>query len=224
MVASIYFATLAVPINRPEEQITRFNLLYFALFGLMVGLAGACKVNTLPVFGMIALAGLAQILSAWKKPHFVELLKVILPGWVLAGVVALVAFRVFQPYAFTGTGFLGFELNPRWMEVLKEVTDQVAGRSEWPPNHHWTNRSITYAWSNMVLWGLGLPLGLTGWLGWAWAGWRMWKGEWRSQFIAFCLGRDLFHLAECPVLALYALFSPDLPPSSSCLLPGVCWK
>ena len=33
--------------------------------------------------------------------------------------------------------------------------------------------------SNMLLWGLGLPLGLTAWTGWAVAGWRLLRrAEW----------------------------------------------
>ncbi len=106
-------------------------------------------------------------------------------GWALAVMGAVIAFRIFQPYAFAGPGFFGVALNQRWLDVIKEVTNQVAGQSDWPPNTHWTDRPITYAWSNMVVWGLGIPLGLAGWLGWAWAGWRMWKGEWRAHLLPF---------------------------------------
>jgi len=180
VIASFYFALLAVPLNNPSERITRSHIIYFAFFGFVVGLAGACKVNTLPVFVIIILAGAAKIITDRNRSGFPALLKIILPGFALSALMAFLAFRIFQPYAFSGPGFFGFGLNPRWLEVIREVTNQVAGNSDWPPNHHWTNRPITYAWSNMVVWGLGLPLGLAGWFGWAWAGWRMWKGDWRQ--------------------------------------------
>ena len=64
VVASVYFAVLAIPLDRPAEKLSRSNLFYCGVFGLMVGLAGACKVNTLPVFGVIILAGLAKLISA----------------------------------------------------------------------------------------------------------------------------------------------------------------
>jgi YYY domain-containing protein len=185
VVASVYIALLAIPFNNPSAKINRRNLAFFALFGFVVGLAGACKVNTLPIFGVIILAGLARLITSWKNPDFRSQLKIILPGWALAALFTFLAFRIFQPYAFSGPGFFGFGLNPRWLEVIREVTNQVAGNSEWPPNHHWTARPVTYGWTNMVYWGLGLPLGLAGWLGWAWAAWRMWKGEWRNHFLPF---------------------------------------
>ena len=185
VIASFYFAILAVPLKFPEEKPSYSHLIYFCLFGLVVGLAVACKVNTLPVFGIIVLAGIAKLITNWRKTGFGPLLKVIIPGWILAGLFAFLAFRVFQPYAFSGPGFFGITLNKDWLKVIQDVTNQVAGNSDWPPNTHWTNRSVFYAWTNMVTWGLGLPLGLAGWIGWGWAGWRIWKGDWRRHLLPF---------------------------------------
>ena len=63
------------------------------------------------------------------------------------------------------------------------MTNQVAGNSDWPPNTHWTNRPVTYAFTNLVTWGLGLPLGITACLGFLWAVWRTWQGEWRCHLL-----------------------------------------
>ena len=185
VVASFYFALQAVPLTEPEEKFSRLNLVSFGVFGFIVGLAGACKVNTIPVFGVIILAGLARLITSWKTPIFRSNLKFILAGWGLSFLFMAVAFRIFQPYAFAGPGFFGLALNERWLSVIKEVTGQVAGRSEWPPNHHWTNRPLTYGWTNMVVWGLGIPLGVAGWIGWCWAGIRIWKGDWRQHLLPF---------------------------------------
>ncbi len=186
VIAAFYFAILAISIDVSDEKISRSNLTYFGLFGFIVGLAGACKVNALPVFGIIILAGIAYLITEWRKPEFSSALKIIIGGWVLAVFTAFLAFRIFQPYAFSGPGFFGLSLNQNRLKVVKEQIDQVAGNSDFPPNTHWTNRPITYAWANMVTWGLGLPLGLVGWLGWAWAAKRMWKdGEWRRHLLPF---------------------------------------
>ncbi len=184
VIASVYFTVLAIPLDH-AIKITRKNLFYFGVVGLAVGLAGACKINTLPVLGVIFLAGLARLILDRKESNFRGRLLLMTAGWALAVMGAVIAFRIFQPYAFAGPGFFGVALNQRWLDVIKEVTNQVAGQSDWPPNTHWTDRPITYAWSNMVVWGLGIPLGLAGWLGWAWAGWRMWKGEWRAHLLPF---------------------------------------
>jgi YYY domain-containing protein len=185
VLAGFYFAIRAVPIHAPDEKISWPNLIHFGLFGFVIGLAGACKINTLPVLGIIVLAGIARIITDWKKADFFTVLKVVLLGWLLSAFAAFLAFRVFQPYAFAGPGFLGLALDKEWLRVMKEVVNQVAGNSDWPPNTHWTNRPITYAWINMVLWGMGLPLGLAGWLGFGWAAKRIWDGDWRRHLLPF---------------------------------------
>ncbi len=185
VLAGFYFAIHAIPIHRPHQKISWANLLYFILFGLVIGLAGACKVNTLPVFGIIVLAGIARLLADWQKPNFYTSLAIIGLGWVLSVVTVFFAFRIFQPYAFAGPDFWGLAINENWLKVLKEVVDQVAGKSDWPPNTHWTNRPSTYALSNMIFWGLGLPLGLAGWFGWAWAAKRIWSGDWARHLLPF---------------------------------------
>ncbi len=186
IIGAFLLALKAVPIHIPDQRPRWAGLPWFALFGLAVGMAMACKVNTAPVFGLIGIAGGAHLVTVWKKPaERKSAIKVILVGWVLALLTTALAFRIFQPYAFAGPGFFGLQLNQRWINVISEVTNQVAGKSEWPPNHHWTQRGVTYAWMNMVVWGLGLPLGLAAWAGWGWAGWRIWKGDWRRHLLPF---------------------------------------
>lgn len=185
VISAFYFALLAIPLDRQDTTIDRKNLRYFALFGFIVGLAGACKVNVIPVFGVIFLAGIARLAVGYKKSGFRSLLWIVLAGWALAALSAAAGFRIFQPYAFIGPGFFGLRFNQRWLEVIREVTNQVAGLSEWPPNHHWTSRPFTYAGVNMANWGLGMSLGLAGLAGLLGAGWRIWKGEWRSHLLPF---------------------------------------
>ena len=190
VVAGFYLATVAVPLTQPpgEDDLHEGRWRHFALFGLMTGLAAACKVNTLPMFGIIIVAGLARLAlhGTWRRPaERKAVLKSVLIGWLVAGVATVVAFRIFQPYAFEGPGFFNLRLNERWLAIMREVTGQVAGKSEWPPNHHWTSRPITYAGTNMVVWGLGLPLGLAAWLGWIWAAWRCCarRGDWQRHLL-----------------------------------------
>jgi 4-amino-4-deoxy-L-arabinose transferase-like glycosyltransferase len=185
VVASFYFLLLAIPLDKPDARVKNDHLKYFAYFGFTVGLAGACKINTLPVLGLIFLAAVIYLFYIKKEEKFLLNFGRILLGLLLAVVLAFLAFRVFQPYAFAGPSFTDLSINKRWFEVIKEVTNQVAGNSEWPPNHHWTNRPVQYAWVNMVLFGMGIPLGLAAWLGWGWAGVRIWKGDWRKHLFPF---------------------------------------
>jgi len=89
-------------------------------------------------------------------------------GLVLAGLVSIVAFRVTQPYAFTGPSPFNFAISQRWLQQdVLAAQSLVNGTVDFPPSHQWTDREpILFAWRNMVLWGMGLPLGLAAWLGW----------------------------------------------------------
>jgi len=102
----------------------------------------------------------------------------------LAGGVALVAFRLAQPYAFMGPGLFGLQPNPLWLENMAEIRRLMSGAVDTYPGHQWTARPpILFPWINMVFWGLGLPLGLFAWLAWGAGGlkivrwWRTARGE-----------------------------------------------
>ena len=51
---------------------------------------------------------------------------------VLAGVVSLLVFRLLQPYAFSGPGFLGVKLNPQWVANIQEQRNQATGDVDFP--------------------------------------------------------------------------------------------
>jgi len=185
VVLSFYFLLLAIPLDEPGQKVNGSNNVYFILFGFLVGMAAACKVNTLPILGLIFVAAAIYLFLNRKEGNIFTQNKPLFLGLFLAPLIAFIAFRIFQPYAFNGPSFSNFGINPRWLEIIKEVTNQVAGNSEWPPNHHWTNRPVQYAWVNMVLWGMGLPLGVMAWFGWGWAGIKIIKGDWRKHLFPF---------------------------------------
>ncbi len=97
-------------------------------------------------------------------------------GLALTLLIALVAFRVAQPYAFSGPSPFSLELSPRWLEDMRRAAAMMNGTIDMPPSHQWTDREpVWYALRNIVLWGMGLPLGLAAWLGWAVAGVELWR-------------------------------------------------
>ena len=91
-------------------------------------------------------------------------------------VVAFLVFRVAQPQAFLGPGFFNFKLNPKWQEDMSYISKLVSGQIDYPPSHQWTAREpVWYMLKNMVLWGLGVPLGLTVWASWALMAYELYK-------------------------------------------------
>lgn len=83
-------------------------------------------------------------------------------------IVAVFVFRVAQPQAFTGPGLFNFKVNLKWKQDMEYVTKLVSGEIDYPPSHQWTARpAVWYMLKNQVLWGMGLPMGLAVWVGWA---------------------------------------------------------
>ncbi len=91
-------------------------------------------------------------------------------------VVGFVVFRLAQPQAFVGPGFLDLKLNPQWKEDMIYIQKLVRGEIDYPPSHQWTAREpIWYMLKNQVLWGMGLPLGLAVWASWGLMTWELWR-------------------------------------------------
>ncbi|MBN1953562.1 MAG: glycosyltransferase family 39 protein [Anaerolineae bacterium] len=164
----------------------------FALAGLTTGLGMACKISLWPLGLLVAVAGGVLLWEGEKGTGRQEdrgksLLVTLLPllQVALAGVIAFSAFRAAQPYAFQGPGFFGLQLNEQWMNNMAEIRRQVSGAVDLYHGHQWADRTpLLFPWKNMVVWGLGLPLGLAAWAGWGGAGismvrrWR--RGEGRT--------------------------------------------
>jgi asparagine N-glycosylation enzyme membrane subunit Stt3 len=74
--------------------------------------------------------------------------------------LAALVFRVLQPVAFSGPGFLNWSLNPQWLEDIREQAKLLSGTADLPWVQQWAGRSVLFPLYNIVFWGMGLPLGL----------------------------------------------------------------
>jgi YYY domain-containing protein len=151
-------------------------------FGIFFGAALASRINTLPVVGLLLLAVGVRALPALFSPMPAgERQRIItwsFAGLILAGLATFITFRIGNPYAFMGPGFFGLKPNPRWLQDVSQAQYLVSGNAESPPNWQWAGRTrYLFPFSNMVLWGMGLGLGLAGWAAWAWSGWRLLRGK-----------------------------------------------
>ncbi len=156
------------------------NAVFFLLpLGAAFGAAVACKVNS-ALFVLIIL--LAAGLHVWgrmekegEETFWPEARRTAL-GLLAAGLIAFAVFRFAQPDAFTGPGILDIRPEPRFLDNLRTVRGLISGEIDYPPSHQWTNRTpLWFPWKNMVLWGMGLPLGLAGWAGMVLAGWQLFR-------------------------------------------------
>ncbi|HLO13863.1 MAG TPA: DUF2298 domain-containing protein, partial [Anaerolineales bacterium] len=163
-------------------------------FGFALGMAMASKINIAPLAivlpGAFALRYLIQkkesdqsLTGNWSPDHSygnppTDYWTLVIICLIAGGLATLISFRIFQPYAFNGIG-----LNSQWVENIKEQRVQAKGDADLPWNLQWARRSHLYSFTNLTLWGLGLPLGILAWAGFLLMAWRILRGEWRHALL-----------------------------------------
>lgn len=190
MFLAIYFAVLIVAYkeNTPvvEEfapgagyftggwKILRHPLFLWSLaFGFALGMAMASKINAAVLAAMLPGAFALRYFARDKEqPLPADYWSLLALFLIAGGFATIVSFRIFQPYAFDGIGF-----NPQWMANIVEQRAQANGEADLPWNLQWARRTHLYSFTNLTVWGLGLPLGILAWIGFVLMGWRIVKGE-----------------------------------------------
>ncbi len=194
-ILAIYFAVRILPVDgKPAGPASKAGdswinglwqhwgtLIPYALFGVAMGWALASKINTAPL--VVLLPGAALIsylkLSSEQREH---LASTYLRNLVIAGILCLLTFRIFQPYAFTGPTFFHVIPSQKWIDTMEDLAAQSGGDVDFPPALQWARRPIWFSGQNLIVWGLGLPLGLLSVAGFLWMGRRVFiKGEWHKH-------------------------------------------
>ncbi len=181
--------------QRLGASLSRFfadRLFWFSAgFGLALGMGMASKLTALPI--AIILPGALAVryfggkdeehatdgsVSPFTRRSFEGFLSKMFVFMVVGGLFSFLAFRVFQPYAFSG-----LRLNPKWLSNIQEQQADASPNAGLLWNLQWARRTHLYSFENLTVWGLGLPLGILAWAGFLWMGWRMLKGEWCKHIV-----------------------------------------
>jgi YYY domain-containing protein len=184
---AFYFAVCLLMARDRGGDIRRHPLTspwFYILFGVGLGLAMASKVSSAPVAALLPAAAAIRFFQLSKEGQR-KLFAPVLANLVIAAIVAFFVFRIFQPYAFTGPGFFGLNLNEKWLAALHDLQVQSTGDVDFPPALQWADRPITFAFQNLTVWGLGLPLGILAFAGFLWMAWRMIRGEWQHHALVW---------------------------------------
>jgi YYY domain-containing protein len=202
LLASILYAATVFSIQQAHfgttDATTNFFValaLYFAVrtqgsgkwwdyvgFGIGLGAAVASRVNVAPLAGVIIVVAIYRMLPSFdSRLNVRERSNIAMTQFlylVLAGIVSIFVFRIGNPYAFEGPGFFGIIPSERYIKTLGQAQFYVGGEYESPPNWQWVNRAgYLFPLSNMVLWGMGVALGVTAWLSLIWSLWRLIRGK-----------------------------------------------
>jgi hypothetical protein len=122
---------------------TLFSYNFFALAFFVFGLALACKISALYFLPII-------FLFLIKKKNLHSIL-----ASSLLFLVSILAFRLFQPYSFTGP----FTINPIFIENLKTLASFSKPDIYFPPGVQWLNRfPLLNSLKNIGVWGLGFAI------------------------------------------------------------------
>ena len=145
-------------------RLARFGHRQDALaFGVAYGLALAAKVSIAPLVLVLPLAAYwaPRRVAFAGRPDVLIRVAVLLPELLLAAVGALVAFRFAAPYAFAGPAWYDLLPAPGFVDTVLESRRLASGEVDIPPNWQWLGRT-SWLWpaQNLVVWGLGVPLGL----------------------------------------------------------------
>ncbi len=159
------------PADRPMSKDWKLHL----AFGLAFGAGLASKLSATPAALLLPAAALLRFARLPREEQARQAGTLIL-HLTLGGLTALFTFRVLQPYAFAGPGFFS-KLSAQWIQNIRTLKNMTTSKADIPPAMQWVRRPIWFGAANITLWGAGLGLALSGWVGLLWLGWRLWKRQ-----------------------------------------------
>lgn len=164
IVAALYFLLQASTTGRWTDYI---------LTGLALGLGLASKVSALTLAAPILVGIGMDYYRRSRQQDVRSALEQTLVRLLTVVAFAALTFRLLQPIAFGGPGFWNWSFFPRWLRDMSEQQKTVSGLADQPWIQQWTSRSFFFPLYNIVVWGLGLPLGLASLGGLVLAGWEL---------------------------------------------------
>lgn len=181
------------PVRREQDYHARaFNWVWYLIFGIAFGMALASKINLLPVGGMVLVAAFISVadLKLKTQADLKKIAIVVIALLALAFFSAGIVFRICQPMSFRATSgdtsLFSLHPNPDWVISMQVASAESSGEGGGPPAEQWAHRpAIIFPLVNMVMWGMGLPLGLVAWLAFGWALWKMLRSgkNWQAHLL-----------------------------------------
>jgi len=138
------------------------NSFISVLIGLSMGLALASKISAVVFGAIIALALAMKFLQQFKKISHARNILYCIDFALLIGVTTYVVLRIAQPYIFANSSFFDIAPHPEFINALNFQRLAMAGEVIFPPSWQWVGTTpYLFPISNMLIWGLGIPLGIT---------------------------------------------------------------
>jgi YYY domain-containing protein len=152
------------------------GIVFHALFGIAFGLTLACRIN------LILLAALYPFAAIDLYRRRVLTARTLTAAAVVTLVSAVVSFRIFQPYAFSGSGLFGMTLAQTFIDSMRTVGAFSTGTADFPPGVQWIGRvPVLFAGKNVFGWAIGPAWGVVAIVATLWCLFRPSRGDARVQ-------------------------------------------
>lgn len=159
-----FFITLSfyllILITLPKRNRFLKQTLLASFLGITFGLAFASKIQAL-TFLPIILLGIISLIKKRRNTNFVKIL-------CIFAVSTLLVIRIFQPYLFADQRLIPLQLNSKtianWKDLNRQYSKETYKNQQifFPPATMFiATKDYVFPFNNLVLWGLGLPLGIT---------------------------------------------------------------
>jgi MFS family permease len=161
---AFYLAALVA--TRPLDAPTHRTYALLAGLGAALALVAASKVSGLLVLIPVAIAIAARPGSGFSARD--RALSFITSALSVT-VVAYLVFRLVSPYAFEHSSWIHVEPNANYRAALEEQSRALSGDFLYPPAYQWLlSEPLVDPVRHLLVWGLGLPLGIAAVAGAAW--------------------------------------------------------
>lgn len=133
--------------------ISKRNTTYAVLTGLAYGTALGCKISAI-YFLPVIFAGFLTVLLKYKS------YRILFFSFCAFLFGTFVSLRISDPRIFSGYSLLPV-INPQFIQNISDLRSQGVQGSIFPPAIQWfTATPLLFPFKNLVIWGLGLPLGI----------------------------------------------------------------
>ena len=188
---------------------------FVLLTGIMAGLAIASKFSAMPVLAAPVIAGLMLTYRQAKQEETIGA-----PGWLLAGVtlaIAVATFAITSPFAILDWAHF-------YQFVLKEQGAMARGEADMPFTRQYRGTTpYLYFIKQQALWGMGIFLGVVGWLGFGWATVRALLGRAKAGEWIILSWLIPYFLITGGFLAKFNRYMAPVDPLLSLLGAGMLW-
>lgn len=148
-----FFLTLSFYFLIKLNSNSKKALIYSIFLGISFGLALACKISAL-YFLPVILLGLLFILLKHKN------ILLVTSYLLLVTIFTYLSFRFFDSHVFTDSLFYPV-ISTQFIQNIGALKSQGTKDSLFPPAIQWLRITpIIFPLNNIILWGLGLPLGI----------------------------------------------------------------